>query len=133
MTEKPKRKVGRPRKIPEVTPELLQRIEKYAGLLLTYEEIATVLDMGVATFHRMKDQYPEILIAYKKGYESVKHQAVGTLRQAMKDGETSAAMFILKTRFNFREKEKVDTSEKTEDTANQMLELAKILKEAYKK
>jgi len=114
MTEKPKRKVGRPRKIPEVTPELLQRIEKYAGLLLTYEEIATVLDMSVATFHRMKDQYPEVLIAYKKGYESVKHQAVGTLRQAMKDGEISAAMFILKTRFNFREKE----PEKKEESEN---------------
>ena len=133
MTEKPKRKVGRPRKRPEVTPELLQRIEKYAGLLLTYEEISTVLDIDVRTFHRMKDEYPAILSAYKKGYEGVKHQAVGTLRQAMKDGEISAAMFILKTRFNFREKEKADETAKTEDTANQMLELAKILKEAYKK
>jgi len=54
------------------------------------------------------------LIAYKKGYESVKHQAVGTLRQAMKDGEISAAMFILKTRFNFREKE----PEKKEESEN---------------
>lgn len=133
MTEKPKRKVGRPRKIPEVTPELLQRIEKYAGLLLTYEEIATVLNMNERTFRRMTEEHPVILSAYKKGYEGVKHQAVGTLRQAMKDGETSAAMFILKTRFNFREKEKADETAKTEDTANQMLELAKILKEAYKK
>jgi len=137
MKERKKGKVGRPRKIPEITPELLQRIEKYAGLLLTHEEIAIILGIGERTFREMMERDPVISAVYKKGFQSVKYQAVSTLRTVIKDGEVrdklTACMFLLKTRFGFREKEKTDNTEKTEDTANQMLELAKILKEAYKK
>ena len=110
MEEKKKR--GRPPKIKEITPELLKKIENLAGAFFTHEEIALALDIGERTFREMMERNPEISAVYKKGKNNVKKQAVFTLRQAMQEGSETACIFLLKTQFGFREKDRPGENEK---------------------
>jgi len=110
MEEKKKR--GRPPKIKEITPELLKKIENLAGAFFTQEEIALALDMHENTFQKMAANDPRINVAYKRGRDAVKKQAVFTLRQAMQEGDIGAACFLLKTKFGFREKDRPGENEK---------------------
>jgi len=79
MTEnKIKKKVGRPTKYDKID---LVQIEKLAGMGLTEEQIASVIDVHRDTLNEYKKKYPEFSDTIKKGKEKADLQIVKSLYQ----------------------------------------------------
>ena len=84
------------------TPEQVIEVGALAAVL-SQEQIADYFGIARNTFTAICERQPEVLEQYKKG----KARAIGTVakglvKQAM-DGNTSAAMFYLKTQAGWRE------------------------------
>jgi hypothetical protein len=93
-------KGGQPAKV--LTPEQVIEVGALAAVL-SQEQIADYFGIARNTFTAICERQPEVLEQYKKG----KARAIGTVakglvKQAM-DGNTSAAMFYLKTQAGWRE------------------------------
>jgi len=95
-----KRKAGRPKKT--LTPEQIVQVEALAAVL-SQEQLADYLGVGRPCFVSMMKRDPEILMRYKRG----KANAIGTvakgLLQKARDGDTTSAIFYLKTQAGWRE------------------------------
>ena len=90
-----------------LTEEQIIQIEGL-GAVLSIEQIADYLGMSKVTFYAIMERQPEVGERYKKG----KAKAIGTvanglLKQA-REGNTTAAMFYLKTRAGWRETQQID-------------------------
>lgn len=84
------------------TPEQVIEVGALAAVL-SQEQIADYFGIARNTFTAICERQPEVLEQYKKG----KARAIGTVakglvKQAM-DGNTSAAMFYLKTQAGWKE------------------------------
>jgi hypothetical protein len=91
------------------TPEQVIEVGALAAVL-SQEQIADYFGIARNTFTAICERQPEVLEQYKKG----KARAIGTVakglvKQAM-DGNTSAAMFYLKTQAGWRETQHIDHS-----------------------
>lgn len=91
---------GRPKIV--LTPEQIIEVGALAAVL-SQEQIADYFGIGRTTFFEICERQPDVYEQYKKG----KARAIGTVakglvKQAM-DGNTSAAMFYLKTQAGWRE------------------------------
>ena len=89
------------------TPEQVIEVGALAAVL-SQEQIADYFGIARNTFTAICERQPEVLEQYKKG----KARAIGTVakglvKQAM-DGNTSAAMFYLKTQAGWRETQHID-------------------------
>ena len=75
----------------------LDDVQKYAALGLTQEQIAAAIGIGKSTFYRLKSENEEFARVLKIG------QAAGVIRMAeyltkqAEEGNTTAAIFYLKT------------------------------------
>lgn len=132
MAENQKKKLPRGRPQKNLTEEQYGMVRKYAKLALTQEEISMLLDISPDTFTRIKKRDDRFLQEYKKGRAEAKASCVTRLWNLVKAEEPSAIYFYLKTQCGWSERPKDDAKESGE-TANQMLEMAKILKDAYSK
>lgn len=101
MTEK--RKAGRPPK--ELTDQQRGEVETLAAFLST-EQMAAYFCMSHDTFTAICEREPEILRAYKRG----KAKAIGKVAQGLVQkalaGDTTSAIFFLKTQARWRETER---------------------------
>jgi hypothetical protein len=93
-------KGGKPQKI--LTPEQVLEVGTLSAFL-SQEQIADYFGIARNTFIAICERQPEVFEQYKKG----KARAIGTvakglIKQAM-EGNTSAAMFYLKTQAGWRE------------------------------
>lgn len=92
--------MARPRK--KINEEQLPEIEALAAYL-SLEQVADYLGMSKVTFYEIMERQPEVSERYKKG----KARAIGAvakgLVQQAREGNTSAAMFYLKTQAGWRE------------------------------
>jgi hypothetical protein len=93
-------KGGKPQKT--LTPEQVIEVGTLSAFL-SQEQIADYFGIARNTFTAICERQPEVFEQYKKG----KARAIGTvakglIKQAM-DGNTSAAMFYLKTQAGWRE------------------------------
>lgn len=62
------------------------------------------LGVGKDAFHRWLDEYPELKEAFDQGREEERHALHNLLyRQAMEQGNATAAMFLLKARHGYKE------------------------------
>ena len=89
------------------TPEQVIEVGALAAVL-SQEQIADYFGIARNTFTAICERQPEVLEQYKKG----KARAIGTVakglvKQAM-DGNTSAAMFYLKTQAGWKETQHID-------------------------
>jgi len=98
-------KGGRPTK--SLTPEQIAQVEAL-GAVLSVEQIADYFGIGKTTFYAIMDRQPEVSERYKKGKaKAIGSVAQGLLQQA-RDGNTTAAMFYLKTQAGWRETQQID-------------------------
>jgi hypothetical protein len=95
------------RKAIEVTAKDAQQIETMAGLGLTVEQIASVLNVSKRTFNRWCED-PGILAHYKKGQDTAQVTIAQTLFQKARDGDTTALIWYEKTRAGRREVTQVE-------------------------
>ena len=95
-----KSKGGRPAKV--LDDEQVAQVEAL-GAVLSIEQIADYFGMSKVTFYAIMERQPVVLERYKKGKaKAIGSVAQGLLKQA-REGNTSAAMFYLKTQAGWRE------------------------------
>jgi Tfp pilus assembly pilus retraction ATPase PilT len=98
-------KGGRPPKV--LTDEQVIQVESL-GAVLSIEQIADYFGIGKTTFYEIMQRQPEVSERYKKG----KAKAIGSIAQGLlqqaRDGNTTAAMFYLKTQAGWKETQHLD-------------------------
>jgi len=98
-------KGGRPAKV--LTDEQVIQVESL-GAVLSIEQIADYFGIGKTTFYEIMQRQPEVSERYKKGKaKAIGSVAQGLLQQA-RDGNTTAAMFYLKTQAGWKETQHLD-------------------------
>ena len=99
---RPRLPTGRPPKLP---PEgAAQRIEALAADGFSVLGVARSLGTSADTFRRWLDEVPALREAFEAGREKERRALHNMLyRQAMEEGNSSAAMFLLKARHGYRE------------------------------
>lgn len=93
-----------------LTPEQIKSIEMMAGLGLNYKEMSYILGFSRATLERRFEEDPELREVVQKGRAKVKKGLVGKAYQEAMNGNTPLLIFLLKTRYGFREKVDVEHS-----------------------
>lgn len=85
------------------TPHNLKVVSKMAELGMTEANVALCVGISPSTFLRWKKDYPQVVDALDTGKAKLEKVAVGCLARGMKNNHYSSAMFILKTKFGWRE------------------------------
>ena len=118
MTEK--NKGGRPPMC--LTDEQVSQTEAL-GAVLSIEQIADYFGIGKTTFYAIMERQPEVSERYKKGKaKAIGAVAQGLLQQA-RNGNTTAAMFYLKTQAGWRETQNIDHTTNGEPIQPQVIEI----------
>jgi len=125
-----KNKGGRP--IKRLKTEEIDKVE-VLGSVLSIEQIADYFGMSKTTFYAIMERQPIVNERYKKG----KAKAIGTVAQGLlqqaRDGNTSAAMFYLKTQAGWKETHNLvsdDGSMTPSKSGLQGLDISKLSTEA---
>lgn len=96
-------KAGRPKKV--LTDKQRGEIETLAAFL-SIEQLADYFGIGRTTFYALAEKDPEILEHYKRGKsKAIAHIAQGLIQKA-RAGDTTSAIFFLKTQARWRETER---------------------------
>ena len=96
-------KAGRPAKV--LTEKQRGEIETLAAFL-SIEQLADYFGIGRTTFYALAEKNPEILEHYKRGKsKAIAHIAQGLIQKA-RAGDTSSAIFFLKTQARWAETQK---------------------------
>ena len=99
--------MGRPAII--LTPDQVREVETLAALL-SQDQIADYFGIARNTFRAICDRDPEVLERYKKGKaKAIAHVANGLLQKA-RAGDTTSAIFYLKTQAGWRERAEIEHS-----------------------
>lgn len=96
MTKKQpiKNQGGRPKAV--LTDKQLKELQDISRNM-TISQIADYFGMGERTFYEIKAQNPAVAAAYKKGKATGIKDATGLLWTKMREGDTTAIIFYLKT------------------------------------
>lgn len=81
----------------------LKKVEEYAQVCDSEEEIALALGISYATLQRRKKDFEEFAEAIKRGKAKANVFVGGKLMQKIKDGDTASTIFYLKARCGWRE------------------------------
>lgn len=100
----------------------MQQLEALAAVL-TQAQIADYFGIGRTTFYEMVKRDQKISEHYKKGRAKAIVNISGNLIQQAKSGNTSAAMFYLKTQAGWRERDDESTTTKTENIQKVQIEV----------
>ena len=96
-------KAGRPAKT--LTEKQRGEVETLAAFL-SIEQLADYFGIGRTTFYALAEKDPEILEHYKRGKsKAIAHIAQGLIQKA-RAGDTTSAIFFLKTQARWRETER---------------------------
>jgi|SRR6478736_5967279 len=88
--------MGRPEWIP--TPETLEKVEGYAALGLTKEQIASCLGISYQTFNEKTKEYSEFSDAVKRGLDKGIARMANLLIKHAEGGNVPSVIFFLKAR-----------------------------------
>ena len=84
-------------------PDAIEIIEDMAAQCAREVDIAAALGTSWGTFNRIRSESDEVAQAMQRGSAKAHHQLVSRLYQKAMDGDTIALLFLLKTRFGYRE------------------------------
>jgi len=97
--------MARPRKT--LTKEQISEVQTLASVL-SQEQIADYFGIQMKTFRAICERQPEVFTQYKRG----KAKAIGVVAQGLlqkaRNGDTTSAIFYLKTQAGWREKTQID-------------------------
>ena len=118
------------RKPKELTEEQTVQVEALAAYL-TQDQIADYFGVTRVTFAAMVDRDPGIALHYKRG----KAKAIGTVAQGLlqkaRAGDTTSAIFYLKTQAGWRETTHIDHTNNGKDMPTS-LDVTKLSPEAMR-
>ncbi len=105
-----------------LTDEQVAQIEAL-GAVLSVEQIADYFSISKTTFYAIMERQPEVSERYKKGKaKAIGSVAQGLLQQA-RSGNTTAAIFYLKTQAGWRETQNIDHTTNGESLQPQVIEI----------
>ena len=110
----------------------LMKVEEYAQFCDSEEEIALALGISYSTLRRRKADNEQFEQAIKRGKAKANVFVGGKLMQKIKEGDTTAMIFYLKTRCKWSEKQILDVTTREEVPEGATALYAKI-KAAYAK
>ena len=108
----------------------LKKVEEYAQFCDSEEEIALALGISYSTLRRRKADNEQFEQAIKSGKAKANVFVGGKLMQKIKEGDTTAMIFYLKTRCKWSEKQILDVTTREEVPEGATALYAKI-KAAY--
>lgn len=108
----------------------LKKVEEYAQFCDSEEEIAQALGISYATLRRRKNDFDRFAQALKIGKAKANVFVGGKLMQKIKEGDTTAMIFYLKSRCKWNEKQILDVTTREEIPEGATALYAKI-KAAY--
>jgi|SRR5574343_716121 DNA-binding CsgD family transcriptional regulator len=79
---------------------------------MTIEQIANYFGFSEDTFHELKKRNIRVFRAYKKGKATGIKEAAGLLWSKMREGDTTATIFYLKTQAGWSEKQQHEITTK---------------------
>lgn len=103
--------MARPRKT--LTPDQINQIEALASVL-TQEQIADYLGVSRSTFNLILSRDEKVLRQYKKGKAKAIASIAGNLVNKARKGDTTAAIFYLKTQAGWKEQKDDDKDEEAQ-------------------
>lgn len=86
----------------------LKKVEEFAQVCDSEEEIALALGVSYATLRRRKGDSEQFAQAIKRGKAKANIFVGGKLMQKIKAGDTSSIIFYLKTRCGWKETQKIE-------------------------
>ena len=110
----------------------LKKVEEYAQFCDSEEEIALALGISYSTLRRRKADNEQFEQAIKRGKAKANVYVGGKLMQKIKEGDTTAMIFYLKSRCKWSEKQTLDVTTREEVPEGATALFAKI-KAAYAK
>lgn len=110
----------------------LKKVEEYAQFCDSEEEIALALGISYSTLRRRKADNEQFEQAIKRGKAKANVFVGGKLMQKIKEGDTTAMIFYLKSRCKWSEKQVLDVTTREEVPEGATALYAKI-KAAYAK
>ena len=102
VTISPSRALKRP------TPDAAERIRTMAAEGCRWVSIAARFDVDPKTLRKWREEFPELQDAYEQGRERERHTLHGVLVKQATEGNTTAAIFLLKAAHGYREGDQSD-------------------------
>lgn len=93
----------------------LEKVEEYAGLGLTREEIALSLGVSYSTLNRRIKESDEVDAAMKRGRAKANIRVGNALMKAIEGGNVTAIIFYLKARAGWTEKQQIEAEIKSKE------------------
>lgn len=93
----------------------LEKVEEYAGLGLTREEIALSLGVSYSTLNRWIKESDEVDAAMKRGRAKANIKVGNALMKAIEGGNVTAIIFYLKARAGWTEKQQIEAEIKSQE------------------
>lgn len=93
----------------------LEKVEEYAGLGLTREEIALSLGVSYSTLNRRVKESEEVDAAMKRGRAKANIKVGNALMKAIEGGNVTAIIFYLKARAGWTEKQQIEAEIKSQE------------------
>lgn len=91
-----------PPKERKLTEDEIDQVERLASVL-NQSQIADYLSISDRTFRRIMDRDESVMSAYKRGRAKAVQQVAGSLLQKAREGDTSSAIFYLKTQAGWKD------------------------------
>lgn len=93
----------------------LEKVEEYAGLGLTREEIALSLGISYSTLNRRIKESEDVDAAMKRGRAKANIKVGNSLMKAIEGGNVTAIIFYLKARAGWTEKQQIEAEIKSQE------------------
>lgn len=93
----------------------LEKVEEYAGLGLTREEIALSLGVSYSILNRRIKESEEVDAAMKRGRAKANIKVGNALMKAIEGGNVTAIIFYLKARAGWTEKQQIEAEIKSQE------------------
>ncbi len=103
---KKKKSPGRPKF--NIDKEVLRKVEGYASRGMNYEQISAALGISSETLGRYRKLNVDFMEAIKAGQAKGIAKITNALFNQAEDGNTSAAIFYLKNRAGWADKQEID-------------------------
>jgi hypothetical protein len=126
VAEKPKTKLGRPRKVLDI-----ELMEKLAYLNCTYEELASVANCSVDTIRREMKRNPTFSEAVLKGKAEGNISLKRQLRQMALNGNIAALIFDLKNSCGYSDKNTTQVNHNVTDDSEGLIDKWKTMLGAH--
>jgi IS30 family transposase len=91
----------------DLTAEQKVQVEALAAYL-TSDQIADYFGVARSTWYSILERDPEVFERYKRGKADAIRSVAGGLLQKARDGDTTSAIFYLKTQAGWRETSRVE-------------------------